>query len=378
MNIMSIRPVSNEIINVRPAKQARKLKDTAVTTIIKPILNPAARPTGRKPKAVALDKDTLSLQKLEKYFSSKSLNFTRAGKLAGDLFGVYLADALSEAHKQELMRLFSEVAAQPRAKIDKEFYAFIRGALTYHTHQQKDYDPTEVERGYKEAIALGDAFSTYYLGEFYDNVDRCQESVDQFLECTRRFPQEPYAYRELGKYYRQGWDNVPADFGKAKVCFLNAINRGCEESLFNLAGMLEDLPVSTSEQRQEVISLYRRAINKGVAAAAFNLGLIYQTGWHTTEEGGKKVFSDALVDLKRAERYFRRSYEMEPQAETLVAIGETVAQDPERSQEVEEIISELRASGSVNKVVELEKILNSALRKDEVEIINIIFETEDE
>ncbi|MBS0635223.1 MAG: sel1 repeat family protein [Verrucomicrobia bacterium] len=377
MNITGVHTVSDEVINVQPTKPIRKPKEIAVTTIIKPILNPAARPAGRKPKAVVLDKDTLSLQKLEKYFSSKSLNFTRAGKLAGDLFGVYLADALSEAHKQELMRLFSEVAAQPRAKIDKEFYAFIRGALTYHTHQQKDYDPTEVERGYKEAIALGDAFSTYYLGEFYDNIDRYQESVDQFLECTRRFPQEPYAYRELGKYYRQGWDNVPADLEKAKTCFLDAISRGCEESLFNLADMLEDLPVSTTEQRQEVISLYRRAINKGIAAAAFNLGLIYQTGWHKTQADGVKLFSDALVDMKKAEQYFRRSYKLEPQVDTLVALGETLAQDPERTQDAKKIIKDLREQGSEDKAAELERIVNS-VPVDEVVIINIPIETEEE
>ncbi len=318
--------------------------------------------------------DTTNLLKeLKTHIGSKQRDYKAAFKVSGDLFERYNAGELDNQEKSRLIATFKIIAIRPRKEIGDQFFGFLKACIAYHLAATEDHDPEEVTNLYKEAAEAGNADGMYHLAKIYESEDRVQEAFDLLLTCANAFPNLPASPKEVAVYYQEGWNDVPPNPKEAENYYKIAIAAGCLESSCNLACLLEGRSVQRDEERQGVITLYEDAIRKNDAAheeavkkgsrdaafldklkkvssdAAFNIGVIYQNGWHRTSETGEKLYDKTLINLDRAEFYFRKAKTLFESTENSHAIAETIllnkdALTQERWEELQAIVA--KHSGS--------------------------------
>ncbi len=322
---------------------------------------PVAIPNDRIRKfTVAAEQRAFSegLAELKSLIGNKSWSI--AFQLSKQLFERYLTTATLD-EKIKLIELFEKIAKKGKNVLGTDFYAFLRAAITADIECIDNHDPEQVISGYKEAADLGNRKAMYFLGRYYARIERYDDAFHQFLACATRFPDYVEAVKEVAIYYHQGGDLEPIDLKRAEEYYRKAIMLGCKDSPCNLAGMLESQRVHSDGRRAEIITLYSLAKARGSSDAAFNLGVIYQTGWYRTSEDGQKCYSEQYVNYDEAEVNFRIAYAGEMSDVNAAGVAEILFDykaklTAERWEEMQALIARIQANGSNEADELIEKI----------------------
>ncbi len=290
----------------------------------------------------------------------KEEDYCTAYRLSEQLFELYLTKLVYE-EQVKVIALFEKIAKKGVGVIGKDFYAFLRAAITADVEGTEPHNSEDVIAGYKEAAKFGNADAMYYLGTYLARLERYEEAFEQFLECAKQFPNHKGALKELGVYYEYGVANNSPDLEKAESYYRRATELGCAHSPCNLALMFETNFAGDDEKRKEVIVLYTLAKSRGFSDAAYNLAVIHQTGWHRTLEGGKKEYLEQLVNYDEAEINFRLAYEADASDVNAAAVAEIIFDNKSRLtegrwDEMQRLLKQIQAHKSDEADLLIEKI----------------------
>lgn len=215
---------------------------------------------------------------------------------------------LTQAQRKQLLDHCKHIASLGKETIGNEFYAYVRTVVT-HDLEEKKVKQKDIIDGYKEALALGNSTAGYNLAQYQKSKRKYKDALETWKMCAQKFPNKPIFCNEVGKCYQFG-TGTKKDLLTAKTWFKKGAERHHAGSEANLAFLLQTTHSKSQQVRNEVIDLYTRAKTAHYSKAAFNLGVIFQTGWYKTDQNNKELCNIDHVDLQKAEEHFREAYTM--------------------------------------------------------------------
>ncbi|MBS0638109.1 MAG: sel1 repeat family protein [Verrucomicrobia bacterium] len=217
---------------------------------------------------------------------------------------------LKKTQKKQLLDTCHDLLKLKPETVGNDFYAYMRTMVTLDLQSKKRPKANDIIKGYEEALELGNSAAGYNLAVYYKKAKKGKELVKATWEkCALKFPTKAVFCNEVGKCYQYGY-GTNEDIQEAKRWYEKGAALNHANCTTNLAYLLQSTPSKSKQIRSDVIELYKRAEALGSARAAFNLGVIFQSGWYKTDQDGKELTDIQHVDLVKAEEYFREAYLM--------------------------------------------------------------------
>lgn len=217
---------------------------------------------------------------------------------------------LNKSQKKQLLDRCHDLLKLKSETVGNEFYAYMRTMVTLDLQSKKRPKADDIIKGYEEALELGNSAAGYNLAVFYKKAKKVKELVKATWEkCALKFPDKAVFCNKVGECYQYGY-GTKEDIQEAKRWYEKGADLNHVNCITNLAYLLQSTPSKSKQIRSEVIALYSRAEALEGARAAFNLGVLFQSGWYMTGQDGKELTDIQHVDLVKAEEYFRKAYDM--------------------------------------------------------------------
>ncbi len=279
------------------------------------------------------------------FVKSKPPAYKEAFEVAKILFDWIATETVNDTQTKVIITKFSNLIDLGQEALGKDFYAWLRCTLSWHLERNilnqcdlNDNIKTVIE-GYKESAKLGNFTAHYNLASYYTGLGRFQEAREAWVECSQKFPNYSHSFKEAGLSFQYGWNEETIDLQRAEQFYAAGYALGCPECAECLATLLQTTCVATNEERQRVVDLYTFAKDKGddftACQAAFNLGVIYQTGWYKTSAAQEREYSDDQKNLELALSNFKTSLARDSKVDEsqtgaiACAIAETIFMDQE-------------------------------------------------
>ncbi|KAA8490347.1 Secretory immunoglobulin A-binding protein EsiB [Porphyridium purpureum] len=150
---------------------------------------------------------------------------------------------------------------------------------------------------YRKAAHLGDAYSQFKLGYFYDmGLGGLVQDEGAAVEwyCKAAEQGNARAQFNLGHFYENGEGGLPQDKHAAVEWYRKAAEQGDAVAQFNLGHFYENGLGGVPKDKRAAVEWYRKAAEQGDADAQYNLGVCYENG-----DGGLRKDKRAAVEWYR-------------------------------------------------------------------------------